>query len=68
MGTYKRMSKREKVIRAKAKRELQKEGILPPNKPKLNRQKYIKEAEAAWDCRGCLEIAARKGASNESEG
>ncbi|WP_321015156.1 hypothetical protein [Eisenbergiella porci] len=47
MGTYKRMSKREKVIRAKAKRELQKEGILPPNKPKLNRQKYIKEAEAA---------------------
>ena len=51
MGTYKRMSKREKVIRAKAKRELQKEGILPPNKPKLNRKKYIKEAEAAWDNR-----------------
>ena len=51
MGTYKRMSKREKVILAKAKRELQKEGILPPNKPKLNRKKYIKEAEAAWDWR-----------------
>lgn len=45
------MTKREKAERAKAKKRLQKQGVLPPDKPKLNRKKYIEEAREAWNGR-----------------
>lgn len=39
----KRMTKREKAMRAAIKKELQAEGCLPPNKPRLNRKKFAAE-------------------------
>lgn len=49
------MTKREKAERAKAKKRLQEQGVLPPDKPKLNRKKYIEEAREEWNGRdrGC---------------
>lgn len=53
-GKY--MTQKEKRDRARIKRELQAEGILPPDKPKLNRKKFIEEAQAEWNARdgGCM--------------
>lgn len=51
MGKQKRLTIKEKKLNAQVKRKLQEQGIIPPNKPKLNRKKYIKEAEAAWQNR-----------------
>lgn len=45
----KRMTAREKKQRAAIKRELQDKGILPPDKPKLNRKKYKEEALQEWN-------------------
>lgn len=45
----KRQTQREKALNARVKKELQDEGILPPNKPKLNRKKFAKEVFAEWD-------------------
>lgn len=42
------MTNKEKRERAAAKKRLQEEGILPPDKPRLNRKKFIEEAEAEW--------------------
>ena len=42
------MTKREKKQRAKAKRELQEKGILPPDKPRMNRKKFIEDTLADW--------------------
>lgn len=39
----KRLTQREKAERAAIKKELQKEGVLPPNKPRLNRGKFARE-------------------------
>lgn len=52
----KRLSNKEKKRNAELKRELQKEGYLPPDKPKLNRQKFVEEAAAEWNDRdkGCF--------------
>lgn len=47
----KRQSNKEKKRNAELKRELQKEGFLPPDKPRLNRQKFIDEVEAEWNGR-----------------
>lgn len=47
----KRLSNKEKMRNAELKRELQKEGFLPPDKPRLNRQKFIDEVEAEWNGR-----------------
>lgn len=47
----KRMTEREKKERARLKKELQKEGVLPPDKKPLNRKKFIKEAEDEWNDR-----------------
>lgn len=41
-----RMTQREKAERAAIKKQLQEEGILPPNKPRLNRKKFAREV---WD-------------------
>lgn len=47
----KRMTNREKEENAKLKKELQEKGIIPPDKPKLNRKKFIEEAKAEWNGR-----------------
>lgn len=39
----KRMTQREKDLRARAKKELQAQGVLPPDKPRLNRKKFARE-------------------------
>ena len=45
----KRLTQREKRERAMVKRELQEAGILPPDKPRLNRKRFKEEVQAAWD-------------------
>lgn len=47
----KRMTSREKAANASIKKELQKKGIIPPDKPKLNRRKYIDSAVQEWNGR-----------------
>lgn len=49
MAKKKRMTNREKQERAAAKKRLQEAGILPPDKPRLNRNKFISEAKTEWD-------------------
>lgn len=39
----KRLTQREKAERAKIKKQLQEEGVLPPDKPRLNRKKFARE-------------------------
>lgn len=46
---YKKMTVREKAQRAETKKRLQEEGIIPPDKPKLNRKKFAKEVLAEWE-------------------
>ncbi len=38
------MTERERKRRAAVKKRLQKEGILPPDRPRINRRKYAREA------------------------
>lgn len=45
----KKMTQKEKRLRAQAKSELQKEGILPPDKPKLSRKKFAKDVIAEYE-------------------
>ena len=47
----KRLTSREKRSNARMKKELQAEGILPPDKPKLNRKKFIEETMDEWNNR-----------------
>lgn len=47
----KRLSNREKKQNAEFKKELQKRGVIPPDKPRLNRQKFIDEVKAEWNSR-----------------
>lgn len=49
MAKYKRMTKKEKEYNAKFKKEMQKKGIIPPDKKKLNRKKYVQEALDEWN-------------------
>lgn len=44
----KRLTQREKALRAQAKKELQAEGRLPPDKPRLNRKKFAADVQAEW--------------------
>lgn len=44
----KRMTISEKKERARIKGELQKKGILPPDKPRLNRKKFAKDTISEW--------------------
>lgn len=48
MAKKKRMTNREKQERAAAKKRLQENGIIPPDKPRLNRKKFISEAQTEW--------------------
>lgn len=43
MAKQKRLTKKEIALRAEAKKRLQEEGILPPDKPRLNRKKFARE-------------------------
>lgn len=45
----KRMTQREKARRAAAKKRLQAEGILPPDKPRLNRKRFAAEVWAEYE-------------------
>lgn len=39
----KKLTQREKALNARVKKELQEEGFLPPDKPRLNRKKFAEE-------------------------
>lgn len=57
----KKMTAREKAERAEIKKELQEKGILPPDKPKLNRKKFGREAwaefsEVCGDFKGLMDL------------
>lgn len=45
------MTKREQKERRRIKKQLQEEGFLPPDKPRLNRKKFVEEAQAEWNKR-----------------
>ena len=45
----KRLTQREKAERAAIKKQLQADGVLPPDKPRLNRKKFAREV---WELRG----------------
>lgn len=45
----KRLTQREKAERAAIKKGLQKKGILPPDKPRLNRGKFARETWAEFE-------------------
>ena len=44
----KRLTQREKAERAAAKKWAQENGLLPPDKPRLNRKKFARETWAAY--------------------
>ena len=48
MAKKKRLTQREKAERAATKKRLQAWGVLPPNKPRLNRKKFAQETWAEW--------------------
>lgn len=39
----KRLTNKEKALKAKTKKELQKQGLLPPDKPRLNRKSLLRK-------------------------
>ena len=45
------MTRREISERAAAKKWAQENGLVPPDKPKLNRKRFIEEAFGEWDGR-----------------
>lgn len=51
MAVKRKLTKREKKVKAGVKKQMQEEGILPPDKPRLNREKFIREASKEWDTR-----------------
>ena len=44
----KRLTQREKAERAEIKKKLQEDGVLPPDKPRLNRKKFAREVLAEF--------------------
>lgn len=47
----KRMTNAEKKERAEIKKRLQEEGFLPPDKPRLDRKRFLEEAKKEWNNR-----------------
>lgn len=47
----KRMTQKEKDFNRKYKKELQEKGLIPPDKKRLNRKKFIDEAVSEWNDR-----------------
>lgn len=50
----KRPTNAEKKTNARIKKEMQKKGILPPDKPRLNRKKFVEEAIKEWKARNSV--------------
>ena len=48
MAKQKRLTKKEIALRAETKKRLQEEGILPPDKARLNRKKFAREVMAEF--------------------
>lgn len=44
----KRLTQREKAERAAIKKQLQADGVLPPDKPRLNRKRFAQETWEEW--------------------
>lgn len=44
----KRLTKKEKEIRAEIRKDLKEKGVIPPDKKRLNRKKFIEEAKEEW--------------------
>lgn len=51
MAKNKRLTNKEKQARAELKKRMQDKGVLPLDKPKLNRKKFIDEAREEWNGR-----------------
>ena len=47
----KKLTVREKKMNTQVKKKLQEEGKIPPDKPKLNRKKFITETRDEWNNR-----------------
>lgn len=47
----KRLTQKEKKQNAQIKKELQEKGIIPPDKPRLNRKKFVDGAMEEWNNR-----------------
>lgn len=45
----KHLTQREKAERAAIKKRLQADGVIPPDKPRLNRKKFARETWAEWE-------------------
>lgn len=45
------LTQKEKKYNAQFKREMQEKGIIPPDKPKLNRKKFVEGAMEEWNNR-----------------
>lgn len=45
----KRLTQRERAERAAIKKQLQADGVLPPDKPRLNRKKFARETWEAYE-------------------
>ncbi len=50
----KRMTNKQRQANAQLKKKFQAEGLIPPDKPKLNRKKFIQEAREEYN--GCESI------------
>lgn len=48
MTQKKRLTQRQKTENARLKKHLQAEGILPPDKPRLNRKKFAAEGRTQY--------------------
>lgn len=46
-----RLTQKEKDFNRKYKKELQEKGVIPPDKKRLNRRKFIDEAASEWNNR-----------------
>lgn len=51
MAKSKKLTNREKKLRAELKKKWQEEGVIPPDKPKLNRKQFIEETRMEWNSR-----------------
>jgi len=51
MAKAKRMTNAQKKYNADFKKRMQAEGILPPDKPRLNRKKFVEGARQEWNGR-----------------
>lgn len=54
MTQKKRLTQRQKTEKARLKKHLQAEGILPPDKPRLNRKKFAVEVWAEYEAMDAL--------------